>query len=135
MAEMIRIMENTQRRLEELERTLNAPPPPLIVNIYETPDADPNDGWGATIAATNFTLHNELINMVQANQFSGRPEADPNSHLSTFVDICDTVRINQVNNDVVCLKLFTFSLGDANHWFNGLDRSTIHTWEELRKLS
>lgn len=113
---------------------VNPPPPPPVAAMYETSDADPNDEWGAGINANNFTLHHGLITMVQANQFSGRSESDPNSHLKTFVDVCDTTRINRVSKDAIHLRMFPFSLRDrAKHWFDGIDRSNIYSWADLRK--
>lgn len=135
MAEMTRVLLAVQRKMEEQERVQNAPPPPLVINMYATPNANPNDGWGVLDEANNFFLHHGLITMVKANQFSGRTESDPNSHLSSFLDIYDTIRMNQVSKDVIRLKMFMFSLRDrTKHLFNGYDKSIIHSWEELHKL-
>lgn len=83
-----------QRKIDEQDKALNASPPPLAVNMMATLDAYPNDGWGALDGANNFTLHQGLINMVQANQFNGHSKADLNSHISSFINVCDTIRIN-----------------------------------------
>lgn len=81
--------------------------------MYETPENDDDDGCGAFDGANNFVLHHGLVTMVQANQFSRRPNADSNSHLKSFIDVSDTIRINQVSKDIITLKLFTFSLNGS----------------------
>lgn len=102
--------------------------------MYETLDDDDN-GLGVLDGANNFVLHHGLVTLKQANQFSGRPEAYPKSHLKAFIDMCDTIRINQLSKDDIQLKLFTFSLHDiAKHWFDEIDLSNIRSWVELRKL-
>ncbi|CAM8947923.1 unnamed protein product [Rhodiola kirilowii] len=44
----------------------------------------------------DFDLKTSTIQMVQSNQFSGREDEDPNSHLTSFLEICNTFRINGV---------------------------------------
>ncbi|XP_024033079.1 uncharacterized protein LOC112095390 [Morus notabilis] len=46
------------------------------------------------VNANNFELKPALVNMVQQNQYGGLPHEDPNIHLATFLEICDTVKIN-----------------------------------------
>lgn len=38
-----------------------------------------------------FQLKPVLINMVQSNQFGGTPHEDLNTHLASFLELCDTV--------------------------------------------
>ena len=78
------------------------------------------------IQANNFELKPELIQMVQHTcQFRGFPHDDPNEHISSFLEICDTQRINGVSLEVIKLKLFPFSLKDkAKTWFNSLPKNT-----------
>ena len=46
------------------------------------------------------------------DQFSGTPNEDVASHLNTFMELCDMQKKNDVDNDVVKMKLFPFSLRD-----------------------
>ena len=71
--------------------------------------------------------------MVQhAGQFGGLPHDDPNEHISSFLEICDTQKINGVSAEVIKLKLFPFSLKNkAKTWFNSLPKNTIATWNEM----
>jgi hypothetical protein len=41
----------------------------------------------------NFELKPALINMVQANLFSGKPNEDANAHLQHFLEVCRTFTI------------------------------------------
>ncbi|XP_022875736.1 uncharacterized protein LOC111394206 [Olea europaea var. sylvestris] len=50
--------------------------------------------------------------MVQQNQFGGASTEEPNSHLGSFLEICDTVKMNGVTEVAIRLCLFSFSLRD-----------------------
>ncbi|XP_075483733.1 uncharacterized protein LOC142523886 [Primulina tabacum] len=85
-----------------------------------------------TINANNFELKPALINMVQQNQFAGTATADPHVHLRTFLEITDTVKINNVSDDIIRLRLFPFFLRDqARGWLQSLPLGSITTWQEL----
>ena len=85
------------------------------------------------IQANNFKLKPGLIQMVQHTcQFGGFQYDDPNEHISSFLEICDTQRINGMSPEVIKLKLFSFSLKDkAKIWFNSLPKNTIAKWNEM----
>ena len=70
-----------------------------------------------TVNANNFEIKPSLIQMVQQSQFGGNAVEDPNSHLVTFLEICDTIKMNGVSDDAIKLRLFPFSLRDkAKIW-------------------
>ena len=50
--------------------------------------------------------------MAQQHQFRGHLSKDPNAHISTFLGLCDTIKMNGVSHDVIKLRLFPFSLKD-----------------------
>jgi len=65
------------------------------------------------ILANNFELKSGLFKMVQYTcQFRRFPHDDPNEHISSFLEICDTQKINGVSPKIIKLKLFLFSLKD-----------------------
>ena len=71
------------------------------------------------IEANNIELKPTLITMVQQHQFTGHPSEDPNDHMSRFMRITNTVKLNGVRPDVIKLQVFPFSL-----------RYVVATWFE-----
>ena len=67
----------------------------------------------------------------QTCQFGGFLHDDSNEHISSFLEICDTKRINSVSPEVIKRKLFPFSLKDkVKIWFNSLPMNIVATWDE-----
>ena len=55
-----------------------------------------------------------------------------NVHLGTFLEICDTMKMNGVLEDAIRLRLFPFSLKDrARGWLQSVQSGSITTWEDL----
>lgn len=59
--------------------------------------------------ATNMVVSPTLIQLVQSNQFHGLSNENPYDHLTTFSEICNTVRMNGVSEDKIKVSLFPFS--------------------------
>jgi hypothetical protein len=57
-----------------------------------------------------FELKPSLINMVQATLFSGKVHEDASTYLQNFLEIGSTIVIKEVNQDIILLHLFPFSL-------------------------
>jgi len=69
------------------------------------------------VQAQNITYPHSLIKLIQGNQFHGLPNEDHYAHLATYIEICNTVRIVGMPEDVVRLSLFSFSLSrEAKRW-------------------
>jgi len=82
----------------------------------------------STVEMNNFELRPVLISMVQQSQFGGSPMEDPNVHLSIFLEVCDTLKLNGVLTDAIRLWLFSFSLKDkAWAWLHLLPPNSIRT--------
>ncbi|KAK5824743.1 hypothetical protein PVK06_019527 [Gossypium arboreum] len=85
------------------------------------------------VAANTFELKPNTIQMIQQFvQFDGLQDEDPNAHLASFLELCDTFKINGVSDDAIRLRLFPFSLRDkAKQWLNSLPQGSITTWEQM----
>ena len=89
-------------------------------DFISTPIAPP------ATSAESCDINTALLNLVMKDQFSGTPNEDGASHLNTFVDLCNMQNKKDVDNDLVKMKLFPFSLHDsAKIWFSSLPRNSI----------
>ncbi|XP_047949093.1 uncharacterized protein LOC125194921 [Salvia hispanica] len=87
---------------------------------------------GPQIEANNFKLGIPLINRVEQNAFAGRDTEDTNRHLTKFVEIANTIKINGVDDDIVRVRLFPFSLTDAaKEWYDCLPADKTKNWKDL----
>ena len=85
--------------------------------LYDFSNTNNNDFISTSSAppatsAESCDINTALLNLVMKDQFSGTPTKDAASHLNTFVELCDLQKKKDVDNDVVKLKLFLFSLRD-----------------------
>ena len=68
-------------------------------------------------------------------QFSGTPNEDVVSHLNTFIELCDMQKKKDVDNDIINLKLFPFSLRDrAKAWFSSLPHNSIDSSDKCKDV-
>ena len=99
----------------------------IIVIFISNPIATP------ATSAEIYDINAGLLNLVMKEQFSGSPNEDAASHLNTFVELCDMQKKKDVDNDIVKLKLFPFSLRDrAKTWFSSLPRNSIDSWNRCK---
>ncbi|XP_027927803.1 uncharacterized protein LOC114184687 [Vigna unguiculata] len=85
-----------------------------------------------TVNATNMEMKPTLIHLVQSNQFNGLSHENPYTHLTTFLEICNTVKIHQVPDEAIRLSLFSFSLaGPAKAWLNSFPENSLTNWDDV----
>nr|GEZ95231.1 reverse transcriptase domain-containing protein [Tanacetum cinerariifolium] len=75
------------------------------------------------IQVTNFGLKNDMIQQVQNScQFHGLPGDDANKHLDKLLHITQSIKVNGVTEDALCLYLFPHSLTHhATTWLGNND--------------
>ena len=66
------------------------------------------------------------------SSFYGNTNEDPYKHLDEFLEICSTVRIQNLTNDALRLILFSISLKDKAKYWHGIIGRPIKTWAELQ---
>nr|GEX14356.1 reverse transcriptase domain-containing protein [Tanacetum cinerariifolium] len=89
-----------------------------------------------TIQATNFGLKNDTIQQVQNFcQFHDLSGDDANKHLDKFLHVTQSIKVNGVIDDALCLYLFPHSLTHhTTTWFDRLPRNSINTFEQMAKM-
>ena len=84
-------------------------------------------------SAESCEINAALLNLVMKDQFCGLPSEDAASHLNNFVELCDMQKKKDVDNDIVKLKLFLFSLRDrAKTLFSSLPKNSIDSWNKCK---
>ena len=98
------------------------------------PNSVPSSIVRPPIEANNFQFNLGLITLFQQEQFGGSPFENSNTHISSFLKKCDTIKMNAVSNDVIHLRLFPFSLKDkAKSWLLNSNANSFTTWKVLSK--
>jgi len=78
------------------------------------------------VNATNMEMKPTLIHLVKSNQFHGHSHENSYTHLATFLEICNIVKIHQVLVEAIKLSLFPFSLdGNAKVWLNSFPENSL----------
>nr|GEX03165.1 reverse transcriptase domain-containing protein [Tanacetum cinerariifolium] len=88
------------------------------------------------IQAMNFGLKNDMIQQVQNScQFHGLWGDDANKHLDKFLHVTQSIKVNGVTDDALCLYLFPHSLTHhATTWFDRLPRNSINIFKQMAKM-
>ncbi|GKA19517.1 reverse transcriptase domain-containing protein [Tanacetum coccineum] len=87
------------------------------------------------IQATNFGLKNDMIQQVQNSCPFRGPGDDANKHLDKFLHVTQSMKVNGVSDDALCLHLFPYSLQDrAAEWFDRLPWNSITSFDQMAKI-
>jgi hypothetical protein len=85
------------------------------------------------IQAESFEVSPSLLNLITREKFGGSAQEDASMHLHDFIEICDMQKFKNVENDVLKLKLYPFSLrGKAKEWLHSLPTASIESWDYLK---
>ncbi|WVZ55062.1 hypothetical protein U9M48_005775 [Paspalum notatum var. saurae] len=77
-----------------------------------------------------FEMRSSVINMVRNQPFGGKE--DPNQHLKTFLQICNTFNVEGVTNDQIEQDFsHSLSIGKAHRWLATLPEETVSNWQSL----
>ncbi|KAL4378750.1 hypothetical protein GQ457_02G023750 [Hibiscus cannabinus] len=85
------------------------------------------------IQAAHFELKPVMFNMLNSiGQFGGSPHKDARQHIRAFLKVFDSFRQQGVHEDVLKLKLFSYSLRDrARAWLSGVPAGSLESWADL----
>ena len=64
------------------------------------------------IQVNDFELKGVTLQMLHNIQFHGLLSENPNAHLTSFIEVCDTIKYNGVTEEALRLRLFPLSLSD-----------------------
>ena len=83
--------------------------------------------------AAFYEIKSALLNLVMKEQFSGVSTDDAAVHLNNFVELCEIQKYKDIDEDLITLKLFPFSLrGRAKEWLLSLPRNSIDSWTKCK---
>ncbi|CAN6447723.1 unnamed protein product [Victoria cruziana] len=107
------------------------PPRRLLREFFVPTEYDQVVGSvGPLVGACQYEIKASMINMLPS--FHGLASEDPYRHLDEFFDVCATVKINNIEDSALRLRLFPFSLEKARDWLKSLPPSvSVATWEDL----
>ncbi|XP_021733287.1 uncharacterized protein LOC110700107 [Chenopodium quinoa] len=111
------------------------PPQPLLRD-YDHPNAfQLRSGIRLpTTNTNNFELSPQLIRMIQSDQFRGSPHECPFAHLDNFLELCTTIKQNNISEEFIRMHMFQFSLCDkAKHWLRTVEEGSLSTWDEVTR--
>ena len=64
------------------------------------------------IQGNNFELKGVTLQMLHNIQFHGLPSENLNAHLTSFIEVRDTVKYNGVTEEALRLRIFPLSFSD-----------------------
>ncbi|CAN6163334.1 unnamed protein product [Urochloa humidicola] len=95
-----------------------------------TPNVDDPPIFKLAEVGSPFQIKTSIIEMVQDSPFIGKE--DPNLHLRSFLQLCNTFKMEGVDDNQLRARLFPYSLTDkALQWFYMLEVSSVEKWESL----
>nr|GEV38363.1 reverse transcriptase domain-containing protein [Tanacetum cinerariifolium] len=108
---------------------------PTLLNDFEMA-TDRNGDPPVPDLRTMEELYQPTLNVQNSCQFHGLPGDDASKHLDKFLHVTESIKVNGVTDDALCLYLFPQSLTHhATAWFDRLPRNSINTFDQMAKIS
>jgi hypothetical protein len=83
------------------------------------------------ITVAQYEIKPNIIQMLPS--FYGLNNEDPYKYLDEFLEICLTMRLQNISEDALRMHLFPFSLKDkAKYWLNSLETNSITSWAQMQ---
>jgi hypothetical protein len=121
---VVLLLKNMGDQTTKLCNFTNAPNAQFIASSITSPK----------IKADSFEVSLGLLNLIAKGQFGGSASEDASMHFHDFCEICDMQKFKNVENDIVKLKLFPFSLREkAKDWLLLLPIGSINSWDNHRE--
>jgi len=126
---------NLSREANQVQEAIMDPnTTPLSDFTISDPNSVPSNIVRPPIEENNFQFNQLLINLFQQEKFERYPLENLNTHISSFLKTCDTIKMNGVSNDAIWLRLFPFSLKDkVKSWLLNSKANSFTTWQALSK--
>ncbi|XP_021731011.1 uncharacterized protein LOC110697917 [Chenopodium quinoa] len=119
--------QNTSKMIERIKSLLEYGIPDTATGLLSSIVRPP-------ITAQSFELKPQFIQFISNDSFASTPHECPVSHIDSFLDKCDTIKLNGVTDDAIRLRLFPFSLRDiAKEWLRDEGIGSFDTWDKLAK--
>lgn len=81
----------------------------------------------------HFEIHSSHINTLP--KFENFDNNDPYIFLTKFEQVCATIKLQQLSDGGIKLRLIPFALtDDAEKWLYNLPSNSINTWDEFVKI-
>ncbi|XP_021844851.2 uncharacterized protein [Spinacia oleracea] len=129
--------QGTKRRHNKKKEAMGGEAPAKFLWEYGIPDTTTgilSSIVRPAVTASHFELKLEFIQFISNDSFSGSPNDCPVSHIDSFLEKCDTMKINNISDDAIRLRLFSFSLRDkAKEWLRDEGAGSFDTWDKLVK--
>ena len=75
-----------------------------------------------------------FLNMISANQFTGKDHEDPHAHLDNFYDLCATMGFSEAEQEAAYMILFPLSLiGEAKEWLKSQPNHSLTSWRAVEE--
>ncbi|XP_021717859.1 uncharacterized protein LOC110685620 [Chenopodium quinoa] len=72
--------------------------------------------------------------MIQSDQFGGSAHECPFAHLDNFLELCTTIKQNNISEEFIRMHMFQFSLRDkTKHWLRTVEEGSLSTWNEVTR--